>query len=355
MIAKSLRNTAIRIARDLDPYGLPQRRNGPARHPSLFFEALEPRQMLSAANPIGDQFLVNEAFALEESAPAIAVLNATGDFVAAWQSYEEGADYLGHGVYVQRFQSDGTPLDTEKILVNSALIEGDQIAPSLASDGNGNYLVTWQSFSAANSSFDIFARWYSSASNTLGDLFMVNTTIDGDQSHASAAMDSAGNAVVTWQSDLQDGEGFGIFAKKYAFEQTNVTDEMAVNTLTAGDQLAPDVAMTASGQFVIGWQGIGTVEPESSFEIFARRFSADGSPLDLEEIQVNTTTIRDQVAAHVAVDNAANFVVAWVGEGIPGSGSDVFGQRFAADGVPPVPSSARIPQRSRPRSPRMWA
>ncbi len=308
------------------------KRNGSKRGATLTFDRMEPRQLLAVANPVGEQFLVNEAFSIETSPPVVAVLNADGDFVAAWQSYEEGPDYLGHGVYVQRFNADGTPLDPEKTLANTGMIDGDQISPTVASDGSGNYLIAWESFDATAGSYDVYARWYNEITDTLGAAFLVNTTTDGDQNSPSAAMDAGGNVVVTWQSQSQDGDGLGVFGNKYAFEQTSGIGEFMVNTMTAGDQKSPDVAMTSTGEFVVSWEGLGTVEAEDSLEIFARRFANDATPLDMVETQINTATIRDQVSSHVDVDNAGNYVVAWVGEGIPGSGSDVFGQRMNSDG-----------------------
>ncbi len=243
------------------------KRSNIATQNSLSFEQLEPRQLLAIANPVGDQFLVNEAFAIEASPPVVAVLNPAGDFVAAWQSYEEGPDYLGHGVYVQRFNADGTPLDPEKMLANVGMIEGDQIAPAVASDGNGNYLLAWESFDATVGSYDVIARWFDGSTGTLGSAFLVNATTAGDQVSPSVAMDADGNAVITWQSELQDGDGQGIFANQYAFDQTAGIGEFMVNTMTIGDQQSPDVAMTPTGEFVVTWEGLGTVEVEDSLEI----------------------------------------------------------------------------------------
>ena len=148
------------------------------------------------------------------------------------------------------------------------------------------------------------------------------------------AMDADGNAVVTWHSELQDGDGLGVFANQYAFEQTTGLGEFMVNTMTAGDQRAPDVAMTPTGEFVVTWEGLGTVEVEDSLEIFARRYANDATPLDMAEIQVNTATIRDQVSMRMWMWTTP-VILSWRGLGkeFQGSGSDVFGQRMNADGT----------------------
>jgi len=302
------------------------------RSDSLQHTPLETRNLLAAANPLGEQFLVNETFSLESDAPAIAITSASGNFVSAWTSFEEGADFLGFGVYVQRFDAGGNALSAKE-LVNAAGIEGDQIAPAIASDGAGNFLLAWQSKDQVTGDNNIHARWYDATSGTFGSAFMVNTTTVGDQAAPSVAMDHDGNAVVAWQSAEQDGSGFGIVAKQFTKFST-VASEFLVNHQIDGDQTSPDVAMVGSGSFVVTWEGFSTVEVEGSVEIFARTFAADGSAQQANDVLVNSLTLRDQVTPQVAVDNGGNFAVTWVSEGIPGSGSDIFARRFDSAALP---------------------
>ena len=107
----------------------------------LLHQTLEARTLL-AANPVGEQFLVAESAGIETGAPATAFINDGGDFVVAWESYEEGDDYLGFGIYTQTYDQSGSPLG-DPVLANEANIVSDQLAPAIASDGDGNILVAW--------------------------------------------------------------------------------------------------------------------------------------------------------------------------------------------------------------------
>jgi hypothetical protein len=49
----------------------------------------------------------------------------------------------------------------------------------------------------------------------LGSEFRVNTTTASIQASPSVAMDADGNYVVTWQSYLQDGSLYGVYAQRY--------------------------------------------------------------------------------------------------------------------------------------------
>src|SRR4051794_33444458 len=81
--------------------------------------------------------------------------------------------------------------------------------------------------------------------------------------------------------------------------------EFAVNTYTAGDQYAPNVAADPAGDFVITWASgsVGiTGQDGSGFGIYARRYDAAGGPKDLIEQRVNTFVVGDQLYPAVAID-----------------------------------------------------
>ena len=48
-----------------------------------------------------------------------------------------------------------------------------------------------------------------------GEEFQVNTYFSSAQDHPAVAMDEKGNFVITWESEGQDGDGMGVFAKMY--------------------------------------------------------------------------------------------------------------------------------------------
>ncbi len=300
----------------------------------LLHQTLEARTLL-AANPVGEQFLVAESAGIETGAPATAFINDGGDFVVAWESYEEGDDYLGFGIYTQTYDQSGSPLG-DPVLANEANIVSDQLAPAIASDGDGNILVAWQSKHNEENGFDIRARWF--VAGTWGDEFLVNSFTAGDQTHPTVGMDHNGYAVIAWQSEGQDDDGLGIYARRYSIGYGSgsflAADEFRVNVTEAGNQTTPSVAVSqATGQFVVTWEGEDLSGDEASIEVYARRFADDGTPVDLADLQVNSTTLRDQVTPKTAIDSSGNFVVTWVSEGIAGSGSDVFGQRFDSSGT----------------------
>jgi len=103
--------------------------------------------------------------------------------------------------------------------------------------------------------------------------------------------------------------------------------EFQVNTTWQRDQGNPSVAMAANGQFVVVWHGY--TESDST-EIFGQRYAADGTPLG-GEFQVNTEVSHNQISPNVAANAAGSFVAVWQS----GAGDNaIVGRRYAADGTP---------------------
>ncbi len=188
------------------------------------------------------------------------------------------------------------------------------------------------------------------------DVFRVNSTTEGAQENAKVAMDSAGNYVVIWESmpaitgetadelcgsDVcfnyvseenrlsgADGDGSGIFGQRFRadgvplgpeFQVNSFTRDAIVDTETLGDgdgvtyfelngQDTPDVAMNASGQFVVVWES--DEQDGDRNGIFAQRYNAAGQPVG-GEFQVNTIATGEQDNPSVAIRNDGSFVVAW--------------------------------------------
>ena len=56
------------------------------------------------------------------------------------------------------------------------------------------------------------------------------------------AMDDAGNFVVVWQSNIQDGSVLGIFCQRYNASGVAQGAEFQINTYTASNQGIPSVS-----------------------------------------------------------------------------------------------------------------
>ncbi len=162
-----------------------------------------------------------------------------------------------------------------------------------------------------------------------GGEFIVNSTTAGDQQAVDVAMAPSGERVVVWQSKDQDGSGQGIYLQRFSKEGLVVGLETRVNTTTSGDQTAPSVATARDGSFVVAWSSVNGNSPANG--IHAQRFGADGSRIG-GETRVSSW-VGSTGAPSVAIDAVGNFVVAWHSDGQDGDDLGIQARRFAANGL----------------------
>jgi oligoribonuclease NrnB/cAMP/cGMP phosphodiesterase (DHH superfamily) len=273
----------------------------------------------------GSEFRVNTTTAGDQRYGAVA-MDQAGDFVVTWSS--NGQDGSGWGIYAQRYNAAGVPQGGE-FQVNTTTA-GDQMQSTVAMDSAGDFVISWQSYGQDGSGWGIYAQRYNAAGVAQGGEFRVNTTTTGDQEYPSAAMDAAGDFVITWSSNGQDGSGWGIYAQRYNAAGVPQGGEFQVNTYTAGDQEYSTVAMDATGDFVITWSSHG--QAGSGWGIYAQRYNAAGVPQG-GEFQVSPTTATDQLGSSVSMDPRGDLIVGWSSYRQDGSGWDIFAQQYDSTGM----------------------
>jgi len=253
-----------------------------------------------------EAFQVNSNSDRSQQAPDVAA--GMDSFVVVWES--ERQDRGGYGVFAQRFDSSGVPMDRE-LQVNSYTTYA-QRNPSVALDSSsGDFVVVWQSFSQDGSNYGIFGQRFSSGGSPAGREFQVNSFTSLHQRSAVVGTGN-GNFIVAWESLFQDGNGFGIFAQRFTSDGTLLGSELQVNSYTATDQRFPVIGVGGDGRFVIAWQSAG--QDGHSYGVFARRFTSTGLATGTE-FQANSYTFHSQRHPAVGMDPInGTFLVVWQSE-----------------------------------------
>lgn len=216
---------------------------------------------------------------------------------------------------------------------------GDQLAPVVAANATGSFVVAWQTARAPGSAVPtvIRARRYGPGGTALGNDFGVNSTTTGFHGAPAVAMATDGSFVVAWSvwTSFFEPDSFNIRARRFGSDGAPLGADFAVNTVVLGRQVDPVVAMLAGGGFVIAWQGPGTaaIDPNDA-DIQARRYNAGGTALGAE-FRVNSATDGNQTETSVAALANGGFFVTWSGAstGTDQSFGSVQGRRFDAAGV----------------------
>jgi hypothetical protein len=287
----------------------------------------------------GSEVRVNTFTTNKQVSPSVA-MDSAGDFVISWDSYSQ--DGFNYGVYAQRYNADGSKplLNGSEFRVNT-FTSFTQNKSSVAMDSAGDFVISWNDTSRRDGyGYAIYAQRYNSdGSKPLlnGSEFRVNTFTDQNQRDSSIAMDSSGDFVVTWMSYSQDGSRYGIFAQRYNSDGSKPLgngSEFLVNSITAGGQIKPTVAMDSAGDFVIAWEDYSNHDG-SGRGIFARRYDSTGTPAD-PAFLVNTNTVSIQSEQAIAMDHDGDFVITWQSYIYGGRFYEIYAQRYNSDGSKPL-------------------
>jgi hypothetical protein len=223
-------------------------------------------------NTIGDEFRVNSYTISDQVFPSVDAL-LDGGFVVTWMS--NGQDGSWYGIYGQKYDSAGVAVGDE-FRINS-YTNSDQAWPTVSALQDGGFVVTWTSDGQDGAGFEIYGQKFDSAGSIAGGEFRVNTYLTGDQEWSEVSALSDGGFVVTWMSLAQDGSGFGVYGQKYDASAHMVGREFMVNTYTTDHQAFPDVSALHDGGFIVTWMSNG--QDGDGFGIYAQRYDADGNPV----------------------------------------------------------------------------
>ncbi len=204
---------------------------------------------------------------------------------------------------------------------------GAQRRPAVAQHTDGSFVVVWDSAGQDGDFEGIFGQRFDTDGDVLGTEFAVNTYTPLRQEAPAAAATSGGGFVVVWQSNGQDGNGTGIFGQRFSNAGAPAGTEFQVSSYFTGYQGYPAVASLDSG-FVVVWES--PAQDGSGSGIFGQRFAADATPAGTE-FRVNQVTSAGQYRGRVAAEGNS-FVVVWHSDGQDGDGQSIVGRRFDGTG-----------------------
>jgi len=161
-----------------------------------------------------------------------------------------------------------------------------------------------------------------------------------DQTKGDVAKDPIGDFVVVFE-ELTGAGNRDIFARRYSANGTPKGAEFAVIS-TALDQSAPRVGMAGDGSFVVVWQ---EVDAGGDSNVFFRRFDSAGNAVSLPTIAHPADPV-DQTNPDVAVFPTGPFAVTWDNATTAGN-SDIQFRRFLANGSPLDPAARNLANTSR--------
>ncbi|TFI56967.1 tandem-95 repeat protein, partial [Sphingomonas parva] len=186
----------------------------------------------------------------------------------------------------------------------------------------GGYIILWSDHTpgfGSQTQFDVRGQIYNAAGVKVGAEFQVNTTTPYYQFKPQVAVLASGSFVVTWQDDnpASDGSASAIRAQMFTAAGVKTGAELVVNSVTAGTQMDPVITSLSGGGFVIAWSGQDAVNSGAKAQIYTATGAKSGG-----EITLNTITADSQYQPSLAALASGGFVAAWTDFSRTGGDSD---------------------------------
>jgi hypothetical protein len=272
---------------------------------------------------IVDDFLVNDDSigVWDQYSPAIAK-DPSGKFIIVWADSRKS--YYDYGIYAQRFDSAGLALGPN-FKVNDAHGPAWQWGnPSVAIDGSGNFVITWEDNRSGN--WDIYAQRYDSSEAALGANFKLNDdTTASDQKVPVVATCNAGDFIIVWE-DGRDGNP-DVYAQRYNNAGAPVGSNFKVSDDTFVTwQYSPAIGATGYGDFIIVWEDFRN----GNYDIYYQRYDSLGFPSGSNHKVNDDSGATWQTYPAISINGHGDCVVTWQDQ--RNGNSDIYAQRYDSSG-----------------------
>jgi hypothetical protein len=166
---------------------------------------------VAATNGVGttNEFLVDTG-SNPCANPAVAA-GSDGGFMIVWGARDLVALNNSWDIYARSFSSAGVGGAVE--YVNTTLY-GDQYAPRISAIGT-DYLVVWTSLGQDGSREGVYGQHVHAGGALVGGEFRVNTTTAGSQMQPVVTSDGVGQFLAVWTSYTGSPYSFDLFAQRY--------------------------------------------------------------------------------------------------------------------------------------------
>lgn len=211
-----------------------------------------------------------------------------------------------------RWAANGVPI------ANGA---GDQMRPTVVSDGAGGVIVAWQDF-RSGVTFDAYAQRF-----VFGQLYWAGgvalCTSAGNQTQIVGTSDGSGGAIFAWDDDRAGAGNHDVYGQRVDFYGTKLWGTQGtIIENSAVSQGSPEIAPDGShGAYVVWSEG----------DIRAQRMLANGSRLIIGGIAI-CVAASTQSAPRIATDGNGGAFITWYDQ--RSGEADIYANRLLASGLP---------------------
>lgn len=234
------------------------------------------------------------------------VSDGAGGAIITWQDQRDGA----FDIYAQRIDANGNSLWTiDGVVICSAV--NKQENPTIASDGLGGAIITWQDDRAGtslNPDYDIYAQRI----NANGDIqWSANglsvCSLTGNQVYPKVTNNKTDEVIINW-FDSRNGVDADIYAQRLNKDGTIfwTTNGVALCN-AAGPQSFPVLVDDGAGGAIITWQDYRS----GAFDVYAQRININGDVLWTTDGVPISIEVNAQMSPDIVSDGQGGAIITW--------------------------------------------
>lgn len=255
-----------------------------------------------------------------------------GSFMVAWEDSRNS----NTDIYAQVVGAGGYKLLPEDLLVNSDIGIANQASPSITSGQGDDAVLVWSDGRSGN---DALAQRVSfdGVKRWLADARVHNATANAIQREPVLALDLNRNGFLAW---VDYRAGLPVIVTRKVDPNGNrlwAQDVQVSDRLAQSDIISPSLAVYTDGTATIVWQD----NRDGRRNIYSQRVDGNGNRLWTDDHRVNLQSGEaDRYSPVLAIDTNGNTLVAWTDyrSGNP----DVYCQKLDPAGVPVWTSDIRV-------------
>ncbi len=261
------------------------------------------------------------SFAGEQVYPTI-VPDGIGGAVVAWQDSRIGT----YDIYAQRINASGVAQWTANGVTVCAS-GGDQWYPQLTTDGASGAIVAWHDYRSGTA--DVYSQRMNSAGTpqwTANGIAIAN--VGGDQLYPTITSDGAGGAIVTWQDSRANPSYSAIYAQRTTGGGSALwgTQGAYVGGPAIGNSFAPVITSDGASGAIIAWYD----NRSGTNDIFIQHMSASGAPQWTSQGLAICTAVGGQSGCSITSNGNGGAIVSWTDGRV--TLSDIYAQHVSAPG-----------------------
>ncbi|MDL1878631.1 hypothetical protein FBQ85_26235, partial [Cytophagia bacterium CHB2] len=261
-----------------------------------------------------------------QASPTIAS-DGSGGAIITWQDFRSGTST---DISAQRINASGVVQWTANgVAISTA--SGGQVSPTIVSDGSGGAIITWGD-QRSGTGTDIYAQRINASGVVQWTANGVAiSTASSEQKFPLIVSDGSGGAIITWE-DWRAGTNSDIYAQRIdASGVVQWTANGAPISTASGSQYYPTIVSDGSGGAIITWQDRRS---GTDWDIYAQRINAGGMVQWTANGVAISTAIGEQWYPRIVSDGSEGAIITWVdyrnGTANPAT---IYAQRINASGV----------------------